>query len=176
MPGRTCRSASIPAFIDLGVSRWQQLVGSDVTELTLSAFSRNPDVLDVDALRGPTWSSQLETGPAGNSGHVFGRDSLFSPSFEYDHAVRETPPSRVGSMAPSGDRPDDMEQALVGKDPSGRHNVGFVLRTVPCRRRSLGTARAPGHVETSMVLADTQIDEGEQHVRYDPAAKSLVWL
>lgn len=176
MPGRTCRSASTPAFIDLGFSKWQQLVMSDVTELTLSAFSRNPDVLGVDALRGLTWSNQLETAPAGNSGHVLRWEIRFSPSFEYDRSVCEIPPLRVRSMTPSGDRLGDMEQVLVGKDRVGRYNVEFVLRTVPCGRNSLGTAQAPGHVETSSVLADTRIDEGERHVRYDPAAKSLVWL
>lgn len=165
MPGRTCRSASIPAFIDLKVSRWQQLVGSDVTELTLSAFSRNLDVLGVDALRGPTWSSQLETGPAGNSGHVLRWGIHFSPSLGCGRLVREIPPLHAGSVALSGDHLDDMEQALVGKDRVGQRNVGFALRTMPCRRSSLGTAQASGHVETSMVLADTRIDEGEQHVR-----------
>ena len=132
MPGRTCRSASTPAFIDLGVSRWQQLqlVGSDVTELTLSAFSRNLDVLGVDALRAALRSSHVRTGPAGNLGPALRGEISFAPSFESDRSVREIPPSHAGWMAQIGDRVDGMEQALVGCHQGNGKTFGFGFRTV----------------------------------------------
>ena len=130
MPGRTCRSASTPAFIDLGVSRWQQLVGSDVTELTLSAFSRNPDVLGVDALRAALRSSHVRTDSPGSLGPALRGEISFAPRLVYDRSVREIPASHAGWMVQSGDLVDGMEQTLVGCHQGNEKTFGLGFRTV----------------------------------------------
>lgn len=127
VPGRTCRSASTPAFIDLGVSKWQQLVGSDVTELTLSAFSRNLDVLGVDARRGAFRSSHVRTDSAGGLGPAHRSEISFAPSLEYDRWVREIPPLCAGWMTQSGDLVDGMEQAPVGHHQRDEKTLALVL-------------------------------------------------